>query len=342
VAVTVAAGEVRIRHGMREVAVHKQSEGRRLRIVDTTHLDGVAGQNGAVCRPEIAAATVPGSSPLPSLLRPLAEYEAAILDRARARGDPGRLHGAVHHGDDAGRWPRQGAWRAAPGRETARAGEAKAADHRRTRLPAAGARRGASVLQLVSRRYPSVAEWGTVFADPVVTTAILDRLLHHSHMLTIRGNSYRLRAKRKKRPHQGPLRRQLPDRLDKQSTGPQRRSRHECSPAERFGSPGARRRTVLSPPDSADMACIATTERTGARLPRRGSLADPDEGRGTGKNRPARCSGAGQAAPERRADSCVGLDAAHEAMREPSDYGAGSAISIGGRCRGSRHHYKTW
>jgi DNA replication protein DnaC len=39
----------------------------------------------------------------------------------------------------------------------------------------------------------SVAEWGTVFADPVVATAILDRLLHHSHVLTIRGDSYRLR-----------------------------------------------------------------------------------------------------------------------------------------------------
>src|SRR5262249_23558959 len=61
--------------------------------------------------------------------------------------------------------------------------------------------------QLVSRRYEagamlitsnrSVAEWGTVFADPVVATAILDRLLHHSHVLTIRGDSFRLRAKRK-------------------------------------------------------------------------------------------------------------------------------------------------
>jgi DNA replication protein DnaC len=61
--------------------------------------------------------------------------------------------------------------------------------------------------QLVSRRYEtgamlitsnrSVAEWGMVFADPVVATAILDRLLHHSHVLTIRGDSYRLRAKRR-------------------------------------------------------------------------------------------------------------------------------------------------
>jgi DNA replication protein DnaC len=61
--------------------------------------------------------------------------------------------------------------------------------------------------QLVSRRYErgsllitsnrSVSEWGTVFGDAVVATAILDRLLHHSHVITIRGDSYRLREKRK-------------------------------------------------------------------------------------------------------------------------------------------------
>jgi len=42
----------------------------------------------------------------------------------------------------------------------------------------------------------SVAEWGTVFGDPVVATATLDPLLDHSHVLTIRGDSYRLRAMR--------------------------------------------------------------------------------------------------------------------------------------------------
>ena len=61
--------------------------------------------------------------------------------------------------------------------------------------------------QLVSRRYErgamlvtsnrSVGEWGAVFGDPVVATAILDRLLHHSHVITIRGDSYRLREKRR-------------------------------------------------------------------------------------------------------------------------------------------------
>jgi len=43
----------------------------------------------------------------------------------------------------------------------------------------------------------SVGEWGEVFGDAVVATAILDRLLHHSHVITIRGESYRLREKRR-------------------------------------------------------------------------------------------------------------------------------------------------
>ena len=43
----------------------------------------------------------------------------------------------------------------------------------------------------------SVGEWGEVFGDAVVATAILDRLLHHSHVLTITGESYRLREKRR-------------------------------------------------------------------------------------------------------------------------------------------------
>lgn len=63
------------------------------------------------------------------------------------------------------------------------------------------------LFQLVARRYErgsvmvtsnrAVGEWGSVFGDPVVATAILDRLLHHSHVLTIRGESYRLKEKRR-------------------------------------------------------------------------------------------------------------------------------------------------
>ena len=77
VAVTIAAGEVRIRHGLHQVAIHKQSDGRRLRIIDTAHLDGVAGRNGAVRRAEIAAAVLAPSSP-PSLLLTLAPKESLV------------------------------------------------------------------------------------------------------------------------------------------------------------------------------------------------------------------------------------------------------------------------
>lgn len=37
------------------------------------------------------------------------------------------------------------------------------------------------------------AEWGEVFGDPVVATALLDRLLHHAVVIQIEGSSYRMR-----------------------------------------------------------------------------------------------------------------------------------------------------
>ena len=61
--------------------------------------------------------------------------------------------------------------------------------------------------QLVSRRYErgsilltsnqSLAGWGQVFGDQVIATALLDRLLHHSTIVNIKGESYRLKEKRK-------------------------------------------------------------------------------------------------------------------------------------------------
>jgi DNA replication protein DnaC len=38
-------------------------------------------------------------------------------------------------------------------------------------------------------------EWSELFHDPVIVTAILDRLLHHSTVVNIKGSSYRLRGK---------------------------------------------------------------------------------------------------------------------------------------------------
>ncbi|MFD2577566.1 ATP-binding protein [Novosphingobium colocasiae] len=57
--------------------------------------------------------------------------------------------------------------------------------------------------QLVNARYEKgamiltsnrgFAEWGEVFGDPVVATALLDRLLHHAVVIQIEGSSYRMR-----------------------------------------------------------------------------------------------------------------------------------------------------
>ncbi len=36
-------------------------------------------------------------------------------------------------------------------------------------------------------------EWGSVLGDEVMAAALIDRLLHHCHIVNIRGNSYRMR-----------------------------------------------------------------------------------------------------------------------------------------------------
>ena len=57
--------------------------------------------------------------------------------------------------------------------------------------------------QLMSRRYErastvmtsnkSFEEWGEVLGDEVMAAALIDRILHHCHIVNIRGNSYRMR-----------------------------------------------------------------------------------------------------------------------------------------------------
>jgi len=61
--------------------------------------------------------------------------------------------------------------------------------------------------RLVTRRYEKASliltsnkgfgDWGEVFGDSVMATAILDRLLHHATTVNIKGESYRLKEKRK-------------------------------------------------------------------------------------------------------------------------------------------------
>jgi DNA replication protein DnaC len=63
------------------------------------------------------------------------------------------------------------------------------------------------LFELVARRYErgsiivtsnkSYGDWGSLFPDLALASAILDRLLHHSTTITIRGDSYRLKEKRR-------------------------------------------------------------------------------------------------------------------------------------------------
>jgi len=63
------------------------------------------------------------------------------------------------------------------------------------------------VFQVISKRYEkgsiiltsnkTFSEWGQVFGDEVLATAILDRLLHHCDVISINGPSYRLKNRLK-------------------------------------------------------------------------------------------------------------------------------------------------
>jgi DNA replication protein DnaC len=61
---------------------------------------------------------------------------------------------------------------------------------------------GEGLLEIVSQRYEKAAtivttnrpmeDWGKILGDNATATAILDRLLHHAHVINITGKSYRL------------------------------------------------------------------------------------------------------------------------------------------------------
>jgi DNA replication protein DnaC len=103
---------------------------------------------------------------------------------------------------------------------------------------------GATIFfQLVSARYErgsiiltsnkSYGDWGSILGDPIIATAILDRLLHHSTTINIRGESYRLKDRRKavcfpelrRKPDQPPSPPQIPCRTVLAVKGPLRRAK---------------------------------------------------------------------------------------------------------------------
>ena len=58
--------------------------------------------------------------------------------------------------------------------------------------------------QRIDRRYEkfstiittniNFSEWDEIFGDAIIANAIIDRILHHSHVVTIKGKSYRLKS----------------------------------------------------------------------------------------------------------------------------------------------------
>ncbi len=62
--------------------------------------------------------------------------------------------------------------------------------------------------QLISKRYEvgsiiltsnkAFDEWGTIFGDEIIAAAIIDRLVHHSHIFNISGASFRVKDKLEK------------------------------------------------------------------------------------------------------------------------------------------------
>jgi DNA replication protein DnaC len=63
------------------------------------------------------------------------------------------------------------------------------------------------LFQLISKRYEknstiftsnkSYGEWGEIFQDQVIAAAVLDRILHHCTTINIKGESYRLKERKK-------------------------------------------------------------------------------------------------------------------------------------------------
>ena len=126
--------------------------------------------------------------------------------RPRPQGRRGRLPRLLHHRRRPRRPHQPRRARGPLGDHDALLERPAAADHRRARLPADARRSRRHLFQVVSRRYEhgsivlttnrGIADWGEIFDDTTVAAAILDRLLHHATVLTINGDSYRMRGHR--------------------------------------------------------------------------------------------------------------------------------------------------
>jgi len=56
-------------------------------------------------------------------------------------------------------------------------------------------RLAAKLLRFEEQTLGEALGWSEIFGAPIIAAAILDRILHHSTTVNIKGNSYRLRKK---------------------------------------------------------------------------------------------------------------------------------------------------
>jgi hypothetical protein len=72
------------------------------------------------------------------------------------------------------------------------AGVAKKALHHFGHQPPLDARFAEFVVRIASHASSAFADWGDIFGDAVIAGAMLDRYLHHCHVLNLKGKSYRI------------------------------------------------------------------------------------------------------------------------------------------------------
>ena len=175
------------------------------------------------------------------------------------------------------------------------------------------------MFSLVSSRYERASmivtsnkpfsAWGEISGDDMAATAMIDRLIHHAEILSLKGDSYRLRA-RTSTPAQPPEPPILPDRSP---AGAPR------TPAERLYTHRHKRRRATTPP-RAPRAVNAAPARPPGSPPQRSPPDTRIRLRTANGHRPARLD-----APPGVVHFSTGLD-------------SGGHIECAQPTRGSRSH----
>ena len=136
------------------------------------------------------------------------------------------------------------------------------------------------MFSLVSNRYERASmivtsnkpfsKWGEIFGDDMAATAMIDRLIHHSEILSLKGDSYRLRGKDlDARTSRETPRNRLTDPPRPPRRGPQNASQH-ADPTARARQTGLKR---PSPPRPRPTGSASRRRSLSRSAPRRGQFS---------------------------------------------------------------------